>query len=51
MDKQSHHDADTDFVGYVSWIEESVLFLVTLAACGSLIGLGWWIGKGAGFWS
>lgn len=51
MDQQNHHDADGDFVGYVSWIEECGLFFVTLAAGGSLVWLGWWIGKGAGFWS
>jgi len=51
MDKQNHHDDDIDFVGYVSWIEECGLFFVTLAAVGSLVWLGWVIGKGAGFWS
>ena len=51
MDKQNHHDTDADFVGYVSWIGEVGLFFFTLAACGSLIWLVWWAGKGAGFWS
>lgn len=50
MDQQNQDD-DFECVGYVSWIEECGLFFITLAACGSMVWLLWWIGKGAGFWS
>lgn len=51
MEKQNESADDFEFVGYVSWVEECGLFFIALAATGSLIWLGWWIGKSAGFWS
>lgn len=51
MNKQNHHDADSDFVGYVSWIEEVGLFFVTLTACGAMGWIVWVIGKSAGLWA
>lgn len=48
---QTRNTDDSDFVGYVSWIEEVGLFFVTLAAVGAMVWIVWVIGKSAGAWS
>lgn len=51
MNDKHHTDADSDFVGYVSWVEEVGLFFVTLAACGATGWIVWVVGKSAGLWA